>query len=415
MGEGVLVGSVTATTSSLYEQLNLTAQANLGAANETQTVTSSAQTAFPEPSSNGLQSQMSQLWSDMSTLATEPSNAAAADTVIRDASTVAGTMNQMSSTLSATSTQLAGDLTGTGSGQGGLIGQVNNLLSQVAQLNAGIVAGNGGGLDVNSLTDERRNDLTQLSSLIGIRTATTDSGAVTVYSGGITLVQDTTATTLQPTGSAPNADLGVETAAGVALAPGGQIGALLQGVNTTIPGYQSQLDSVADQLATSLNSLQASGTSAGGTPGSANPTIFVNQGSSTTYTPGAGSAASIAVSAALLANPSLISTAAGSVTGASIDPTTIQAMAAVGSQAGGPDDIYQKLVGVVGSDAQSAQSAATNAQSLSDSTTASLSSVEGVDTNEETVNMLSAQRAFQATAQLINTMNTSFQSLLAAV
>jgi len=415
VGQGVLVGSVTSTTSSLYEQLNMIAQANLGAANEAQTVTSSAQTAFPEPGSNGLQSQLSQLWTDMSALATSPANAASADTVIRDASNVAGMMNQMSSSMTATATQLQNDLTGSGSGQGGLIGQVNSLLTQVAQLNAGIVAGGGGGLDVNTLMDQRRNDLNQLASMIGIRTATSQTGAVTVYSGGISLVQDATATALQPTGSASGANLGVETSAGVALAPGGQIGALLQGVNTTLPGYQSQLDGVADKLATTLNALQASGTSAGGTSGSANPTLFVNQGSSTTYTAGAGSAATIAVSGALLANPSLISTAAGSVTGASIDPTTIQAMAALGSQTGGPDDLYQQLVGVVGSQAQTAQNAATNAQALSSSTTASLSSVEGVDTNEETVNMLSAQRAFQATAQVINSMNTSFQALLQAV
>jgi flagellar hook-associated protein 1 FlgK len=147
------------------------------------------------------------------------------------------------------------------------------------------------------------------------------------------------------------------------------------------------------------------------------PSIFVNNASSTTYTPGAGSAQSIAVNAALLANPSLIATASGTSTAgtATIDPTTAQAMAAVGQASGGPDDLYQSLIGLVGSQTAAANNNQTSAQALSDSTTAQLSSVEGVDTNQETVNMLSAQQAYQATAAVINSTTTALEALLAAV
>ena len=76
-------------SSALYDQLNLVAQGHLGAANETASVQNLAQNAFPEPSTTGLQSQLSQLWTDLSTLATEPGSNAAAQTVVQDASNVA--------------------------------------------------------------------------------------------------------------------------------------------------------------------------------------------------------------------------------------------------------------------------------------------------------------------------------------
>ena len=92
-----------------------------------------------------------------------------------------------------------------------------------------------------------------------------------------------------------------------------------------------------------------------------------------------------------------------------------QAMAAVGQAFGGPDDLYQALVGLVGSQTSEANNNQTSAQALSDSTAAQLSSVDGVDTNQETVNMLSAQQAYQATAAVINSTTTALEALLAAV
>ena len=83
------------------------------------------------------------------------------------------------------------------------------------------------------------------------------------------------------------------TANGLALAPEGSIGASLAAINTTIPGYQSQLSDVANALAGNMNTLQAAGMDAAGDPGSAIaggfagtilPNIFVDGGSTTTYT-----------------------------------------------------------------------------------------------------------------------------------
>jgi flagellar hook-associated protein 1 len=429
-GRGVSVASVSELTDAVYEAANVAAEGVQGAATATNQVMSSIETAFPEPSSDGLSAQLSTFWTDLSTLAANPNQAGAQQTVAADASGLAQALNSTSTQLSNLADSLQTEV-GNGSGTSGTLAQVNGLLSQVAQLNQGIVAGNSAGQNVNALSDERRSAVDQLAGLLGISTSTAPNGALTIDSGGVQLVYGNTAQTLVSTGSAATANLGVATSSGVALQPGGSIGASLTAVNTTLPGYQSQLSAVANALAGSLNSLQANGMAANGDPGTAIaggyagtvlPNIFVDQGSTSTYTPSTTSAATIAVSSAYLADPSLIATAAAPGPGnsnvigtATLDSSNAQAMAALAGSTSGPDALYQSLIGTLGTEAANASGTSTAASNLATTTSANLASISGVNQNQQEVDILSAQNAFQAASQAINAINQSFQSLLQAV
>ncbi len=429
VGEGVQIVSVTQTTSALDEQQNLIAQGQLGAANESSQIMGLAQNSFPEPSSSGLQSQLSTLWSDLSNLATQPNSQAAQQQVVQDAANVAATMNTTYTQLSGVSQQLVANLGGTGSSNGGYVQQANQLLSEIANLNGSIIAAHNGGQDINALSDQRRAAVNSLGTLLGVRTVAEANGSITVLSGGIQLVSGTNAVQLNTTGQPATANLAVETAAGNVLPSGGQIGALLQAANVTIPSYLTQLSNVANSLATNLNTLQSQGVSSAGVPGPTSaaaappyagatlPSIFVDNGSAAAYTAGSTSASTIAINPQLLANPTLIATASGTSTAgvATIDPTTAQAMANVGQLSTGPNSIYQALVSGVGNNAAQANNAQSVTQAMASSTSAQLLSVEGVSTNEQTVNMLSAQQAYQASAAVINSTTTALNALLAAV
>jgi flagellar hook-associated protein 1 FlgK len=429
-GRGVAVASVSSLTDAVYEAANVAAVGVQGAAGTTNQVMTSIESIFPEPSGNGLSAQLSTFWTDLSTLAANPNQAGAQQTVAADANGLAGALNTTSSQLSQLAASLQAEV-GTGSGDSGTLAQVNGLLSQVAQLNQGIVAGDAAGQNVNALGDERRSAVGQLAGFLGITTSTAPDGALTVNSGGVQLVSGNVAQTLVSTGSAATGNLGVATSSGVALQPAGSIGADLTAVNTTLPGYQSQLSAVANALAGSLNTLQAGGMAANGDPGSAIaggftgtvlPNIFVDQGSATTYTGSSMSAASIAVSPAFLADPSLIATAAAPGPGnsnvigtATLDSANAQAMAALASSPTGPDASYQSLIGTLGTEASNAAGTATAASNLATTAAGNLASISGVNQNQEEVDILSAQNAFQAASQAINAINQSFQSLLQAV
>lgn len=420
---GVAVVGIDQLRSSLLDSALRTAQAARAATEITQQALSSVQNLFPEPSGDGLGSQLSQLWSDLSTVAASPGNTAAQGVVIEDAAGVASTLNSTYDGLGATSAALVGQI-GTGTGSGDLA-EANSYLADVASLNGRIVAGSAAGSDVNALVDRRREDLAKLSELIGATARAEPGGAVTVFALGVSLVQDVTASRLQTSGSPPDPppaagaapvnQLGVSTSTGVAVPVGGSVGAALAAVNSTIPAMQSQLSSVANALAGSLDSLQATGVDAAGTPGSSLPTIFVNTGS-TGFTPSTSSAGSIAVDPALRAGQIATASASASPAGtATLDGSNAAAMAALASAPGGPDAIYRALVGSVGSAAASANQAASSAQALRDQAATAASAVSGVDTNAQSVDMLQAQQAFQAAAKLTATISTSIQALLAAV
>ncbi len=429
-GRGVTVASVSALTDAVYQAANVAAEGVQGTASTTNQVMTSIESIFPEPSSDGLAAQLTTFWTDLSTLAANPNQAGAQQTVAADASGLAEALNTTSTQLSQLGSSLQSQV-GTGSGDSGTLTQVNGLLSQVAQLNQGIVAGDAAGQNVNALSDERRSAVDQLAGFLGVSTSTAPDGALTINSGGVQLVSGNVSETLVSTGSAATANLGVATASGVALQPGGSIGANLTAVNSSLPGYQAQLSSVANALAGDLNALQANGMAANGDPGSAIaggftgtvlPNIFVDQGSASTFTASATSAASIAVSPQFLADPSLIATAAAPGPGNSnvigtptLDSANAQAMAALAGSATGPDALYRSLIGTLGTDASNALGTATAASNLATTASSNLASISGVNQNQQEVDILSAQNAFQAASQAINAINQSFQSLLQAV
>jgi flagellar hook-associated protein 1 FlgK len=429
-GRGVTVASVSELTDAVYESANVAAEGVQGAANQTNQVMSSIEAVFPEPTSDGLSAQLSTFWSDLSTLAANPNQAGAQQTVAADAGGLAEALNSTSTQLSQLSSSLQSEV-GTGAADSGTLAQVNQLLNQVAQLNQGIVAGDSAGQNINALSDERRSAVDQLAGFLGISTSTTAGGALTINSGGVQLVSGDIAQTLVSTGSAATENLGIATSSGVALQPSGSIGADLTAVNSTLPGYQAQLSAVANALAGGLNALQANGMAANGDPGSAIaggytgtilPNIFVDQGSTSTFTPSNMSAATIAVSSAYLADPSLIATAAApgpsnsNVIGTpTLDSANAQAMAALAGSTSGPDTLYRSLIGTLGTQASDASGTSTAATNLATTAAGNLASISGVNQNQQEVDILSAQNAFQAASQAINAINQSFQSLLQAV
>ncbi|MET0256911.1 MAG: flagellar hook-associated protein FlgK [Luteibacter sp.] len=76
---------------------------------------------------------------------------------------------------------------------------------------------------------------------------------------------------------------------------------------------------------------------------------------------------------------------------------------------------YSQLIAQVGTAGAQANTALDSQQSILDQATASQQSLSGVNMDEEAANLLRFQQAYSASAQVITTANTIFQSLLSAV
>lgn len=392
---GVLVAGIQQVSSQLQQANALAATSSSAAASAYQNLLSTAQSAFPEPGADGLQSQLSSFWSSWDDVANNPAQLASRTQVVNFASNLVSGLNQAAANLSQLQQSSASQV-------GSLTSEVNNLLSQIAALNKSAVASGTDGA-ANGLVDQRNALLTSLSGDLGISVRPQSDGSVNVYAGGLVLVQGATADNLSVSSSGGTVSVtSAHTGTTVPITQG-TIGGLLQGINQSIPTYQARLDQVASALATTVNNQQAAGQTA---TGAAGPPVFVAIGG------GAVTAASISVNPAVVADPTLLAAAAAGA--GALDGSNAQAMAELGSSATGPDQSYRIMIGDLGSDVQAATSLASTQAVFSQQAGAASQAVSGVNTDEEMVNMLRYQHGYEAAAKVITTLGTTLESLLAA-
>jgi flagellar hook-associated protein 1 FlgK len=324
------------------------------------------QTAINEPSSSGLQSVMSKFWSAWSGLANAPTNPAAQQAVVDAGQTLAATFNAVSSQMQTVQSQAAqqyATLTGAN-------GQVAQDAQQIATLNAQIAQATSAGISPNTLLDQRDKALDDLSGLAQISVSTGANGAVTVNFGDAAspLVSGTTVTWPQTLTSAA----------------GGQLGSLLNMSSSTGPigQYLSSLDNIAGQVISSVNALQPSSPFFSGT-----------------------TAGTIAVSA----TASTVQTSSSSTSGADLAQ-------GIANLANGPaDQAYSSFVAQVGSGVQAAQSTQSTQQAVLTAVSNQRQSVSGVSLDEEMTNLIQYQQAYQASARVMNAINSTLDTLINTV
>ena len=342
---------------------------------------SSVEDLFDEPSDNGLAEQLNDFWNSWAAVANNPGDSAARNVVLQKAGALAGTLNEASAALGrlnqSTTDQASSALT-----------QINTATSQLAQLNSAIAVGTATGATDNQLLDQRDSLLMSLSDLAGAQATINTDGTATVSIGGQTVVSSTTATAVSV--NASNQLLVGGSPAGAA---GGQLQGLLDGLTTVLPGYTAQLDAVAAALANTTNSAQTSGYDLAGNPGGP---LF------------AGSTAGT-ISLAIT-DPTLL--AASGSPGGNLDGSVALSMSQLGNSTTGPDASYRTLIGTLATDSQRANQQATVQQSVTDSVDALAQSSSGVSIDEETTNLLTYQRAYQASSRVLTTVDETLDTLI---
>lgn len=364
MGTGVSVTTFTRIRNSYLDAQYRTQSASLGAASTETNELQQAQSAFDEPSTSGISSQLSAFWSSWSSLADSPSSEAAREGVISTGKQLATTLNQLSaqiSTISTQATQQYASITGP-------TGQVQDAASQIAQLNHQIQLSEQAGVKPNDLLDRRDQLIDQLSELANVTVTQAANGTDTVSFGDAAqpLVEGSTVNWPQE----------------LTKAAGGQLGALLNvsGPGGPLASYQGALNEVAGMLAGSVNALHTS------TPFFAGNT-----------------AATIAVAV----TPAQVQTSSPAATGGN---NIAQAIAAL--RGGAADSRYAGLIAQVGSDVQTAQDNQTTSQAVVSAIGNQRQSVSGVSLDEEMTNLISFQRGYEASARTLTAMDQMLETLI---
>ena len=354
----------------------------------------------------------------MQTVATTPQDPTAQANAVNAGQQLASRLNGLSSGIQSlrqgADTQIATD-----------VGIVNTDLSNIGQLNAQISKLQALGQPTATLEDQRDQQLAQIAQYIGVQSYTRSDGTMVVLSStGKTLVDAANARQFTYTQS------GTVTAA-TALSPltldgldvtstttTGEIGALLQVRDTTLPNLTAQLNQVTNNLfaSTSDASLQTTNSGLGATSDANHFFAAVDT------TNGVDNALTIQVNPDLVANPGLLDTGAAgqdpsitaTLSGNLASATAFAAAGGIPATTTTIANYVAQMIGATAAAGSSATSNATDQSSLLSQMQSQYSSATGVNLDTELSQLVVYQNAYSASARVISTIQSMFQALMSA-
>lgn len=295
--------------------------------------------------------------------------------------------------------------------RGTMVGEINGLTGNIALLNKKIVAAQSAAADPSALQDQRDALITQLSQYSSIRTSAAADGSVSVsLANGQPLVAGTSAAQLKVSlTSSGEQDVSLAFA-GTQFAIhqqdlGGAMGALYDTEYQTLRPNLDSLAQMATQVADLVNSTLAGGYDLNGNPGQA--LLQANPGST----------AKLLSLTGLQPTELALSDSAGEKGNNGNLLKLIDLKSQVITLDGNQvtlNDAYAGLIGRVASDSRQNQADLDTAKTVTQQAQNQRDSVSAVNLDEEAVNLMTYQQAYQANMKVISTAKDLFDSMLAA-
>ncbi len=297
-----------------------------------------------------------------------------------------------------------------------IIGEVdylNEKISEIAKLNDRIQMTEISGQTANAARDQRDLIIKELSETLGVQTYTDNRGLLCVQlPGGLPLVQGNMASTIKTVTSGTDVSLQLETT-GVTLDIGlknlgGKFKGMLEMRDVFMTGLQSNLDTLAIDLTSAVNTVHAAGYGSDGLTGR---NFFTDI---TALPPGSIPSRNVGLA---IANAYEVA-AAGNSGAAPGDNETALAIAElevthhVATTDDTFDNYFSKMVSSVGIEAarndlalSGAEDATVQLQNLRDG-------YSGVSLEEEMIDLIQFQRGFESSAKFLSTVDEMMNALL---
>ena len=413
---GVRVGGISRTVDAAVQASTWAANSHVAALTVQSNVLQSVNATQGTPGDGtSIADRIAALQAGFTQLQTQPSSSVQQSTVVAAAQTLASTINGTASTITTERNNV----------QSQIVTSVATLNSSLATVNAttkslmSALASHGATAD---LKDQRDEALRALSSTLTLHFNEQADGNITILGeNGLSIPLDSTFSTqsivLSPAstsagggGSIPPILLHSSNPTDAPIditnkISGGQLGALVQLRDTTLPSYTSSLDSLSANIATQFSNqglelfTGAGGTAITGVSVGLSSQIQVNPAVTTTVslvrdgTAGTANTAGTSGFTGVIDNV-LASTFAGSGTTASLF-----------SQ--GEDFVSKQSA-----DTERAASDLSNATAYQTTVTSALSGGSGVNVDQQMGLMIQLQNSYQANAQVMRTTDTLFSALL---
>jgi len=356
---------------------------------------------FDETSGYGLNQSMGEFWNAWQDLANNPSGQTERQMLLGAGEALAASFQQVFNDLTDIQTELDGNISQT-------VSDINVKAGQIAEINQKIVQIEANGSTANDFRDERDVLIKELSGMIDITASEEDNGNITITLGdGGILVEGSTSYSLSTNTNALGFSDVIWKDSGVVInssISGGNLKGWLEVRDVTIPGYKSDLETLVNSVINEVNTAHSSGY---GLDGSTGNNFFT----------GTLVGNDFGVSATISGDVNTIA-ASGTATGVPGDNSNAIRIANIQyslTMSGGTatfDDFYNAIVSGVGFDVQTATSSYNHQNSMVNYLEYYRESVSGVSLDEEMINMLQYETAYEAAAKLISTVDEMLQTLM---
>lgn len=361
----------------------------------TQALLARVELALGEPGTNGIQAQLADLWAGWDDVANRPEDLAARTQLLERATTLGSGLNRAAADV--------GDLWDASVEHLQIeTVQVNAVATRVAELNGAIQRAVNGGLSADDLADQRDLLVMRLAEALGATVRPAEAGTVDVFVGGSALVRGARAEAVE---------LAVPVGADVLTAPStpvqlrwvkdgyrvtvtsGEVGGLLDGVNRLVPQQRGAIDAVAQTLVQQVNDQHVAGVDLDGAAGQ--PLLA--------WTAATG----VRV---LVSDPRAL--AAADPAGGTLDGSNANALAELAGREDGPDAAYRSYVVGLGVAAQVANRRVEIQAAITAQVDGAREAEAGVSIDEEMTNMIAFQRAYEAAARFLTTVDDALDTLI---
>ena len=358
-----------------------------------------------EPGPNGISSQLQGFWTAWQGVANDPGNAGPSAVLLEKS---AALVTNIAAGYSAVDSQWSQ----TRATAGTVVADINATAGQIAALNKQIRSAQAAGTPHNELIDQRSNLTTKIAQLTGGTVRDLPDGTNEILLGGNVLLSATTSNEVTLAGadkmSAPgNVQLKWAHGSGVAVdLDGGKLAGLLSVLKSADDGgvlaqTAASYNALAQKLADTVNGVHQSGFTTEGATG----------GDFFKVTAGVPAALGLAV---------LVTTAGGIATGATTgaagkggkDGSVADQISQLGKGAGSPDTFWSETVVNLGVEIQAGLQQAVLSDISLTNALANQQANASVDLDEENVNLLTYQRAYQAAARVMTAMDEALDVLI---
>ncbi len=341
----------------------------------------------------GITASMSGLWNSFDELMLDPPNASARQHVISSLGELATTIGGVAEKWDIEAKSASNSLSV-------YVDRTNAMLREVADLNRQILDASGLPGEPNDLLDRRDVLMDELANIAGVTVSTMDNGAARVSIDGLSLVSDVMVSPL----SYDPATYEISHSSGAIVDVGGELAGFQSYLQTELPGFQNALNTFARELADALNAQHANGFAPDGSPG----------GDLLTYTVGK-EAISLTVA---VSHHSDIAAAGSGAPVAEYDGVNAEALSALRQALaadGGTltlDDAMRNVISFVGEMTAASVSGSRSQAALTSAAENARMQAHGVSIDEEMVNLITYQRAYEAAARVMTAIDQSLDTLI---